>query len=184
MNSRMSVLFALLAALGCGTAGAEDTYMVIELNANGLPIEGDPSRATAGQEDVSKLIEGLSFQYDVRSAADASTGLPTGRLTTTNFRFVKRVNKASPLTLEALVENQVVDGMFRFFAFNSTAGFLEEYFQIEFSQARVASQTPWSAFDPTSNGVFEAIEISAPTVIFREVGSGIEFQFSTLNVVR
>jgi len=51
----------------------------------------------------------LSYQWGLNGAFDPSSGLPTGKVTSTPFKIVKLVDDATPRLMKLLVTNEVVD---------------------------------------------------------------------------
>ena len=56
------------------------------------------------------------------------------------IRIVKRIDKSSPLIAKALVENQVIEGAFKFFRPNPNGdGTTEQFYTVTIKQGRIAS---------------------------------------------
>ena len=106
------------------------------LNANGSQIEGD---STIHSLDRENAIECLYFSDDVETAREASTGMATGDRTYKPIEILKRIDRASPLLFKALVDNEVIDGVFRFFRPSPEGdGTTQHFYTIEIWEGRVA----------------------------------------------
>ncbi len=102
------------------------------LKANGQKIESDLSRD--GSLDL------LSYEQSVTTAREAGSGIATGRRQYQPLLIRKRIDKASPLLMKALTENQVIEGTFSFsHPIRNGASIVEEYYRVEIKNARVAS---------------------------------------------
>ncbi|RLB17264.1 MAG: type VI secretion system tube protein Hcp [Deltaproteobacteria bacterium] len=120
------------------------------LKANGQDIKGDSSITSMGREES---IECLSFSDSVRTAREASSGVASGERTYEPIRITKRIDKSSPLLAKALVNNEAVEGEFKFYRPNPAGdGTTEHFFTIEIQEGRIASITRVSpdVIDPAS----------------------------------
>ena len=109
----------------------------LSLKANGEDVQGDSSITSMDREDT---IECLSFHDSVRTAREASTGMATGDRSYEPIKISKRIDKSSPLLAKALCNNEVAEGIFKFFRPNPAGdGTTEQFFTIEFQQGRVSS---------------------------------------------
>lgn len=105
------------------------------LKANGTDIKGDSTQVSLGREGS---IECLSFQSGVITARESGSGLATGRRQYKPIVIHKRIDKASPLLMKALCENQAIEGTFKFFRPNPNGdGTTEQFFTIEFKRGRI-----------------------------------------------
>ena len=112
------------------------------LKANGTDIKGESTQTSLDRENS---IECLYFEQAVKTAREAGSGMASGRRQYEPLLIRKRIDKASPLISKALVENQVIEGKFKFFRPNPTGdGTTEQFFTIEVKQGRVASQKLYS----------------------------------------
>jgi type VI secretion system secreted protein Hcp len=107
------------------------------LKANGKDIKGESTQTSLGRQDS---IECVVYDQGVQTAREASTGMVTGRRQYGPLRIVKRLDKASPLILKALTENQVIDAMFKFFRPNPAGdGTTEQFYTVKLKKGHVAS---------------------------------------------
>ncbi len=108
------------------------------LKANGQDIKGESTQASLDRKDS---IECVSFNSGVTSAREAASNLATGRRQHEPIIIRKRIDKASPLLAKALVENQQVEGQFKFYRPNPTGdGTTEQFFTVAIKGGRVFSQ--------------------------------------------
>jgi len=120
------------------------------LKANGSDVQGESTQTSQGRENS---IECLSFVDAVRTAREAGTGMATGRRTYEPLKITKRIDKSSPLIAKALCNNEVTDGICKFFRPNPTGdGTTEQFFTVEFKKGRVASivRKSMDTLDPAS----------------------------------
>ena len=120
------------------------------LKSNGEDIQGESSQTSLGRENS---IECLSFRDSVRTAREKGSGLATGRRTFEPITFTKRIDKSSPLLARSLCNNEVIEGIFKFFRPNPTGdGTTQHFFTIEIKEGRVASikRTSPDTIDPAS----------------------------------
>ena len=122
----------------------------LSLKANGEDIKGDSTITSMEREDT---IECLSFADGVRTAREASTGMATGERSYEPIYITKRIDKSSPLLAKALCNNEVIEGLFKFFRPNPIGdGTTEQYYTIEIKEGRVSSveRTSPDVIDPAS----------------------------------
>ncbi len=113
----------------------------LTLKANGTVIKGASSQVSLGRADT---IECVFFDFHVKTAREAGSGLATGRRQYDPITIRKRIDKASPLISKALTENQVIEGVFKFYRPNPTGdGTTEQFYTIEIKRGRVSNQRQW-----------------------------------------
>jgi type VI secretion system secreted protein Hcp len=104
---------------------------------NGAPVEGDSLETSLGRQNS---IECLYYRHGVALPRTAGPGPVTGRRTHEPLVVRKRIDKSSPLLARALTQNQVVDGVFKFFRLNPTGdGTTQHYYTTEISQGRITA---------------------------------------------
>jgi type VI secretion system secreted protein Hcp len=107
----------------------------LTLLANGVQIEGDSRQTTLGRENT---IECLAFE--ATGTAPQSAGGASGRRRYLPLRIVKPIDRATPGIAKAFTENQVIEGIFRFYRPNPNGdGTTQQHFTVEIRQGRVAS---------------------------------------------
>ena len=108
------------------------------LKANGTDIQGESTLTTVGRENS---IECLYYEQGVKTAREAGSGMATGRRQYEPLLIRKRIDKATPLIAKALVENQVIEGVFKFFRPNPNGdGTTEQFYTVSIKQGRIATQ--------------------------------------------
>jgi type VI secretion system secreted protein Hcp len=149
------------------------------LTANGSSIQGESSQTSLGRENS---IECLYFEQRCATGRDA-TGVSTGRRQYDPLMFRKPVDKASPLIARALVENQVIEAVFRFFRPNPSGdGTTQQFFTVSIKQGRIASMRTFlpSTLDPASANQPPQDEV---TMVFQNISwsyaGGITFEDRT-----
>src|SRR5690242_4214681 len=95
------------------------------LKANGTDIKGESTQTSLGRQDS---IECVYFEHEVITARESGSGLATGRRQYPPMKIAKRIDKASPLLMKALCENQVIEATFKFFRPNPTGDGTTEQF--------------------------------------------------------
>jgi len=124
------------------------------LKANGEDIQGNSTLESMERADS---IECLSFVDSVRTAREASTGMASGARTYEPVKITKRIDKSSPLLAKALCNNEVVEGVFKFYRPNPAGdGSTEQFFTIEIQEGRI------SAIVRTSPDVIDPAEATDP----------------------
>ena len=107
------------------------------LKSNGADVQGESTQTSLGREHS---IECLSFVDSVRTAREKGSGLATGRRTFEPVVIRKRIDKSSPLIAKSLCNNEVIEGVFKFFRpAPSGDGTTEHFFTVEIAEGRVAS---------------------------------------------
>lgn len=113
---------------------AHSTVMVLRLN--GEPIEGDPvgRRGSPGS-----AIEVSYYESSVLTAREAGSGMATGRRQYQPILIRKRIDKASPLLMRGMTQNQVGEVEFRFYRPNASTGASEHFYTVRLQNASISS---------------------------------------------
>lgn len=112
------------------------------LKSNGAEIQGNSSQISLGRENS---IECLFFESGVVTAREAGSGMATGRRQYQPILIRKRIDKSTPLIAKALCNNEVIEGIFKFFRPNPAGdGTTQQFFTMYIKQGRVESQRIWS----------------------------------------
>src|SRR5262245_66580673 len=107
------------------------------LKANGADIQGESTQTSLGRENS---IECVYYRQAVMTAREAGSGMATGRRQYDPLLIRKRIDKSTPLIAKALVENQAIEGTFKFFRPNPNGdGTTEQFYTVVIKQGRVAS---------------------------------------------
>lgn len=113
---------------------AETVHLYLKLN--GVTIQGESTQTSLGREDS---IECIHFVNEVKTARQAGSGQATGRRQYEPILIRKRIDKSSPLLAKGLAQNQVAEGVFKFFRPNPSGdGTTEHFFTIDIKQGRVS----------------------------------------------
>ena len=149
----------------------------LTLSANDTNILGDSSVSTL--ERANKL-EVLSFDQNVSRAFDRATLQATGRRIYAPIRFTKRLDRATPLLRKALINNEVIEGNFRWFRPSPAAdGTTQHFMTLTFTQARITKcvlRLPDTlGADTATLPPMEEIEMTAGTWTWTWIPGGIEF---------
>jgi type VI secretion system secreted protein Hcp len=148
------------------------------LKANGTDIEGNSTQTSMGRENS---IECLYLEHAVKTAREAGSGQASGRRQYEPILIRKRIDKSTPLIAKALVENQVCDGVFKFFRPAPTGdGTTEQFYTIEFKGGRVASINQFSpdAIEPASSmqPPMEEVGFVFHTIIWTFMDGGVSHE--------
>lgn len=109
------------------------------LKANNMEIKGESSIDSLGRKDS---IECVHLQFSVKTAREAGSGMATGRRQYEPLTFRKRIDKSTPLLAKALVENERIDAVFKFFRPSPVGdGTTQRFFELELESGRLASQS-------------------------------------------
>lgn len=117
---------------------AETVHLFLKLN--GAEIQGESSQSSLGRENS---IEILSWSWGAE--APLRSGGIVGRALMGEVKYVQRIDKATPLLFKGFVNNEIAEGVFKFFRPNPTGdGTTEQFFTFEGKQGRITSVNPWS----------------------------------------
>lgn len=109
----------------------------LKLKANGKDIKGESTQTSMGREGT---IECIAYEEAVSAARETGTNMVTGRRQHQPIKIVKRIDSASPLLMKALVENEKIEGQFRFYRPNPSGdGTTEQFYTVEIKEGNVAS---------------------------------------------
>lgn len=107
------------------------------LKANGADIKGESTVESLGRKDS---IECIAYDQAVNTAREAATGMVTGRRQYGPLAIRKRIDKASPLLVKALTNNEAIEGVFKFFRPNPTGdGTEQHFFTVEIKNGHVSA---------------------------------------------
>lgn len=136
------------------------------LKSNGEDIKGESTVSSLGREES---IECLFFEDSVRTAREKSSGMATGRRTYEPIKFLKRIDKSSPLLARSLCNNEVVEAKFQFFRPSPAGdGTTEHFFTLEVTGARLAyiRRTSPDTIDPASSELPPTEEVG---IVFHDI---------------
>lgn len=107
------------------------------MKSNGKDVKGESTQTSLGRADS---IECISYEQGVMSAREAGTNMVTGRRQFTPLKIMKRIDKASPLLMKALTNNEKIDAVFKFFRPNPSGdGTTEQFYTVELKEGNIAS---------------------------------------------
>lgn len=131
----------------------------LKLSTNGEEIKGESTQTSLDREGT---IECLSFVDAVRTAREKGSGMATGRRTYEPIVIRKRIDMSSPLLARSLCNNEVIEGVFKFYRPNPDGdGTTEHFFTVEIGEGRLAgirrvspdTIDPASALEPPTEEV-------------------------------
>ena len=145
------------------------------IKSNGSDIQGESSQTSLGRENS---IECFYFEDNVRTAREKGTGMATGRRTYEPIKFLKRIDKSSPLLAKSLCNNEVIEGSFRFFRPSPTGdGTTQQFFTVEITEGRIASikRVSPNCIDPASSAdpPLEEIQVVFHTITWTYEDGGV-----------
>lgn len=141
-------------------------------------IQGESSVTSGGREHS---IEVLSLSQPVQAAFDRATLQPTGRRFYPPLTFTKRIDKSTPLLRQAIAQNDVLNGEFKWYRPNPAGTGTDQHFMTIFvDQARIVKcvtrlpdlQTALTATLPP----YEEIELVFHKIRWTYIDGGIEFE--------
>jgi len=151
------------------------------LTINGVQVQGESEETSLGR---AQSIECVHYHQAIDTPSEIGTGKGMARRQYGPLLIRKRVDKASPLIARALIQNSVVDAVFKFFRTRQD-GTLEQFYTTQIRQARIAS---FSQYVPD---VLEPATASEPpleevTFVFQSIewthsNSGVTYQDSWLH---
>jgi type VI secretion system secreted protein Hcp len=155
----------------------------LTLTANGADIEGDSTVTSLERADT---IEVLSLEQTVSRPFDRATLQPTGRRIYAPIRFTKRLDRSTPRLRQALINNEVLAGHFRWFRPDPDGGGTTEHFMtLRFTQGRLtrcALRLPDTLGAETASlPALEEIELTVGTIEWEWEDGGVVFT-DTVNV--
>lgn len=151
---------------------AETVHLYLKLN--GVTIEGESTQT--GRENS---IECIHFVNEVKTARQAGSGLATGRRQYEPILIRKRIDKSSPLLAKGLTQNQVAEGVFKFFRPNPSGnGTTEHFYTVDIKQGRVSYIKLYveDVLDPdtSSRPPLEEVSFVFHTIKWRYEPTGVE----------
>ena len=104
------------------------------LTINGVQVQGESEQTTLGR---AQSIECVYYHQAMDAPGQLGSGVSTGRRQYGPLVIRKRIDRASPLIARALIQNSVVEAVFRFFRTRQD-GTLEQFYTTHIRQARIA----------------------------------------------
>jgi type VI secretion system secreted protein Hcp len=137
MKNRIALLLILVFVTLIASSGYGAETVHLYLKVNGQDVKGESTQISLGRADS---IECVYYEQSVAVARDTATGMATGRRTYNPIVIHKRIDKSSPLLVNALRTNAKVDGVFKFFRPNPTGdGTTQQFYTVEFKNGQIAS---------------------------------------------
>jgi type VI secretion system secreted protein Hcp len=149
-----------------GIAQAEEIYMSVEGNVQGL-ISSGASPASEGHEDE---ITVFGFGHNVTIPRDPQSGQPTGQRVHQPLRIFKAFDNSSPLLYNALVTGETLNSVVIKFFRTDQAGRPEHYYTIELEDAVLVDITAAAGAD--GNGTREILSYTYRKIIWTMEISG------------
>lgn len=171
---------------GTNTAPSEvgfgNTGIFAKFTANGDDIIGSNSRTEMGDVDLSDYTELIWASFS--ASGPTTAGVRSVGVVYDPFTIVKSIDKATPLLLQALAENQTVE--VEILVFGSAPGTGVDQLELKYTLlgARIDSQRITSATNTSNSaGEFsntETIGINYATIQVEHDAGGTAFQVNTL----
>jgi type VI secretion system secreted protein Hcp len=115
---------------------ALDCYLKYTDTQNG--IKGETTVNEVAGVDVTDHSEIMQVHHVVESPRETTSGRPTGRRIHKPIRMLKRIDKATPSLLEALVENQTMGKLeLLWFRPDPMTGLGQQFYKIDLENAQV-----------------------------------------------
>ena len=114
----------------------EQTVQALPVSINAWVTGETAGDIIGGSTEAGKegSIECISYSHSIVSPRDAASGMPTGKRQHKPFTIVKEVDKATPYLLTAIINNERLDIIFRFYTSENY-----NYYTITLDGAYVAS---------------------------------------------
>lgn len=152
---------------------AQPAYVV--LRAKGTTIQAETTEHEFAPKDGIEIVD-----YSQPVAVSFSDTGVTGKRSYKPISFRKRIDRASPLIAQALVQNQVVDADFHFFRQDEETGEVSEYFRVAVSRGAVVSfrEVLDDALDPAgaARPPLEEVGLLSQRIAWTDVVSGVSFE--------
>ena len=148
----------------------------LTISSNTVNIPGDHSATSL---DRANTIEVVSLEQEIFRPFDRASLQPTGRRIYAPIKFSKRLDRSTPLLRKALIQNEVMEGSFRWFRPNPAGdGTTEQFFTLTFTEGRITRCTlrlPDILNAATANlPPLEDIELTFGTITWTWVSGNIE----------
>lgn len=157
-------------ALSCAALNA-----YAELTIDGTPLDGYSSVIVMGGTDVSNNLECFAVNWE--SYLDDAA-----RVMHTPIKIIKRIDKATPLLVQALDQNQTVAGTIRFFSNDPNSGAVIHLFSLIITGGKIAGVRTWQTNtldSAVTNWPFtEEVSIRYATLTFVAEQAGKEYELS------
>lgn len=136
------------------------------LKANGNDVAGESSQVSVGRDGS---IECVYFEHGVASAREAGSGMAVGRRQYRPIRIRKRIDRSSPLLMQALCRNESIEGEFYFYRpAPSGDGQTEQFYTITIERGYIES-----IHQVSDNALQPALSTTPPmedvTFVFRAI---------------
>ena len=151
------------------------------LTINGVQVAGESEQTSLGR---AQSIECVHYHQAIDTPSEVSSGKGTGRRQYGPLLIRKRVDKASPLIARALIQNSVVDAVFKFFRPRQD-GTVEQFYTTHIRQARIASFSQYvpDVLEPAtaSEPPLEEVTFAFQSIEWTHSSSGVTYQDNWLH---
>ncbi|GAA1975689.1 type VI secretion system tube protein TssD [Microbacterium pumilum] len=150
------------------------------LTLNGTALTGDVSVDHVGSVDVQSdhvEVQRLTFGADVARAP--GSGQATGRRQYQPIRFVKRIDRSTPLLYRALAQNERVAGDILLFDLNPDDGTLRHFFTVTIANgvvSGISSVLPDTRDTQQSWDAYEEVSLTFASITLTHDPTGTEMQ--------
>ncbi len=130
-KSIVPVGFSIIVMFGLPADAALNAYLILKVN--GVQIEGSADQA--GREGQ---IEIYGWNHTIVAPRDAASGLPTGKRQHLPITVTKPVDKATPLILQALVNNDRIEATLECIRPDPDTSAEQHYYTVELLNGSIA----------------------------------------------
>lgn len=113
---------------------APSNTVFVKITANGNELIGESQFFDRDSEQWTDVLE---FNNSITVQSDRSSGLATGRRQHSPIVITKRIDKSTPLLMQALANNEVIELEIEFERRNQDEGFIETYYRVETTDGRI-----------------------------------------------
>ena len=156
---------------------AFQSYTEIKVNGAHIPDAHPRSGGNLAGFDYATWTEIHTCSFEVKTARDAASGRSTGRRQYSPAIFRKDVSKITPLLHKALVQNQNVDMLVKFFRSGDDGTQLVHYYSIKLLGGHIAAikmVNPYSADAASADQDWEEFQVTFNEVVHTFVDGGVE----------
>lgn len=146
-----------------------------QIETNGQSIEGFVSRQEIGGEDISQgFIEFFTYRHELVKPLGGDTTRSIGRISASPIIITKRIDKATPILAQSILQNQVIEATFYFYDTSPEDGSTFQAFTMMITGGRISSLRTFTVLSGDISQVVEEVSFTYNTLTWTYVPTGVE----------
>lgn len=149
------------------------------IDIDGTTITGYTSISSISGIDISDgFIEFFTYRHEIKTGDSGDVTRVSARITAGPITITKRIDQATPLLAQGLIQNSLVEGFILFFWRDPDTGLTIEAFKVTFTQGRIISLRTFTVVGEGVSQIVEEVSFSYNILSWQDLQTSTEFEYS------